>query len=138
MRKLLPIIVIGIFIFSGLSAVAISNNVLETEQKSREEGEFTAEFGRRGSSEPLVYLDGNYKTRGRFKVIYGTATTDENRGRFRGIFMGNRFIVKVSTPRISISIYGRVTFDEQTFEGSWLLRSPRQIGGWIEGEFTPN
>jgi len=138
MKKLLPILVVGIFVLSGLGAVAMSNNDLETERKSREDGEFTAELGRRGSSEPWVNLDGNYNTRGRFKIIYGTATAGENQGRFRGVFIKNRFIVKVSISRISLTIYGRGTFDEQTFEGNWILRSPRRIGGWIEGEFIPN
>ena len=138
MRKLLPILVVGIFVLSGLGTVAMSNNDLKTEVKSRADGEFTAELGRRGSSDPWVYLDGNYNTRGRFKIIYGTATAGENQGRFRGVFIGNRFIIRIPTPRISLTIHGRGTFDEQTFEGNWILRSPQRIGGWIEGEFIPN
>jgi hypothetical protein len=54
------------------------------------------------------------------------------------VFIGNRFIIRIPTPRISLTIYGRGTFDEQTFEGNWILRNPRHIGGWIEGEFFPN
>jgi hypothetical protein len=101
------------------------------------EGTFTAEMGRRGSSDPEVYLDGEYKTRGRYKIISGTATAGEKQGRFRGIFYSNHFIIRVPTPRITITLFGRCTFDEQTFEGNWISRYPYSRG-WINGEFTPS
>ena len=101
------------------------------------DGTFFAEMGRRGTTEPEITLDGNYKTRGRFKVVNGIATAGDKEGRFRGLFMQNRFIIKVPTPRITITIIGRCTFEDQTFEGNWISRYPYSRG-WIEGEFTPN
>ena len=101
------------------------------------DGSFTAEIGRRGISEPEVYLEGTYKTRGRYVQIEGSATAGEKEGRFKGIFYKNHFIIRVPTPRITIRIVGRCTFDEQTFEGNWISRSPYSRG-WINGEFTPS
>jgi hypothetical protein len=100
------------------------------------DGSFTAEMGRRGNNDPEVYLDGSYKTRGRYIIIEGTATAGEKQGRFRGIFYNNHFIIRVPTPRITIRLFGRCTFDEQTFEGNWISRYPYSKG-WINGEFTP-
>jgi hypothetical protein len=99
------------------------------------EGEFTAEMGVRGSEDPNVLLDGDFKTRGRFKIIWGKATTEEKEGRFYGLFNGNRFIIKVPTERITIKIIGRCTIENQEFTGNWMTRI-RNIKGWIEGEFT--
>ncbi len=101
------------------------------------EGTFTAEIGRRGSSDTEIILNGNYKERTRFKVIWGTATTGEKQGRFRGIFYLNHFIIKVPTPRNTINIFGRCTFDGNDFSGQWISRRPYSRG-WIEGAFTPS
>ena len=101
------------------------------------DGLFTADMGRRGSSDPLVYLEGEYNTRGRYKIIRGTATNGENQGRFRGFFYKNHFIIRVPTPRVIITIFGRCTFDEQSFEGNWRSRYSN-YRGWISGEFTPS
>ncbi len=101
------------------------------------DGTFTAEMGIRGSEDPNVLLDGNYKTRGRFKVIWGTATGEEREGRFFGIFKENRFIIKVPTPRVSIKIFGRCTIENQEFSGNWICRLP-ETKGWINGELSPS
>ena len=100
------------------------------------EGEFTAEMGVR-DDESKVLLDGNYRTRGRFKIIWGTATGENKQGRFYGLFNDNRFILKVPTERITIKIIGRVTIEDQEFSGNWITRI-RNIRGWIEGEFNPS
>ncbi|KYK33882.1 MAG: hypothetical protein AYK22_05950 [Thermoplasmatales archaeon SG8-52-3] len=100
-------------------------------------GTFTAELGIRGSEESNILLDGNYKTRSRFIVIWGTATGREKQGRFFGIFNENRFIIKVPTPRLSIKILGRCTIENQEISGNWICRLP-ESRGWIEGEFNPS
>jgi hypothetical protein len=99
------------------------------------DGEFIAEMGIRGSEEANVILDGNYKTRGRFKLIWGTATGEEREGRFFGLFKENGFFIKVPTERIPIKIFGRLQMENQEFSGNWITRL-RRISGWIEGEFT--
>jgi hypothetical protein len=101
------------------------------------DGTFFAEMGVRGSEEPNVLLDGNYKSRGRFKIIWGTATGEEREGRFFGLFKENGFIIKVPTSRITIKIFGRCTIENQEFSGNWITRL-RNIRGWIDGEFYPD
>jgi len=83
----------------------------------------------------LIY--GNYKSRGRFKIIWGTATGEEREGRFFGLFKENGFIIKVPTSRITIKIFGRCTIENQEFSGNWITRL-RNIRGWIDGEFYPD
>lgn len=105
--------------------------------RARSDGAFTAEMGIRGSEDPVVLLDGNYKSRGRFKIIWGLATGEERQGRFFGIFKENRFLIKVPTPRLSIKILGRCTIENQEFSGNWIARIPYSRG-WINGEFSPS
>ncbi|UCF49753.1 MAG: hypothetical protein JSU91_08390, partial [Thermoplasmatales archaeon] len=101
------------------------------------DGAFTAEIGLTDSEEPNVLLDGNYKVRGDFKVLWGIATGAEKEGRFFGIFIDNHFIIKVPTQRVPITIYGRCIIERPEFSGNWLSRLPR-VKGWISGEFTPS
>ena len=101
------------------------------------DGTFTAEMGIRGSENPEVFLDGNYKSRGHFKVIWGLANGNERQGRFFGIFKENKFIIKVPTPRFSIKILGRCAIENQEFSGNWIARLPYPRG-WINGEFSPS
>ena len=101
------------------------------------EGTFSAEMGIRGSTDPDIVLDGNYKQRNRYKVIWGTATADEKEGNFRGVFISNHLIVKVPTPRATITVLGRCSFDGEDFSGNWISRAPFSRG-WIEGDFTPS
>jgi len=101
------------------------------------DGTFTAEMGIRGSSDSKILLEGNYKTRERFKVIWGTVTGQEKQGRFFGIFKDNRFIIKVPIQRVTIKIFGRCEFERQEFSGNWICRLPN-TKGWINGEFYPS
>jgi hypothetical protein len=98
------------------------------------DGTFTAEMGIRGSEEFDFLLDGSYKIRGRFKIVWGTASGEEREGRFLGLFKENGFIIRVPTDRIPIKIFGRYRIENQEFSGSWICRIPR-TGGWIDGEF---
>ena len=104
---------------------------------ARSDGTFTAEMGVRGNEEIDILLDGSYKSRGRFKIIWGTASGEEREGRFFGFFKENGFVIKIPTQRIPIKIYGRCTIENQEFSGNWICRLPR-AGGWIEGEFNPS
>ena len=101
------------------------------------EGTFTAEIGIRESAEPIIVLEGNYKERSRYKVIWGTATSEDKEGRFRGVFLSNHFIIKAPTPRLTINVIGRCSFEDNDFSGQWISRPP-YARGWIEGEFTPS
>jgi hypothetical protein len=96
-------------------------------------GEFTAEIGVGDEEEPVVYLDGNYRLRGRFTVVYGTATNGEQEVRFQGLFRGNHFILQIPLRGKIVNIIGRCTIDEnREFLGRWTARGTG-INGWIKG-----
>lgn len=104
----------------------------------RTQGAFEAELGRRGNERPLAILGGTYHTRKRYFIIGGTAQTGDHLGRFKGIFIGNHFIIRTSIRGKIISIFGRCRFDEnhQMFRGLWIGRGI-PVRGWITGAFTP-
>lgn len=100
-------------------------------------GTFEAELGRRGNERPIVTIDGTYHTRNRYILIGGTAKTGDYLWRFKGIFVGNHFIIRLSIREKIISIFGRCSFDEshQMFRGLWIGRGT-PVQGWITGTFT--
>ncbi len=96
-------------------------------------GEFTAEIGFGDEEETRVFLNGNYRARGRFTVIYGTATNGEQEVRFQGLFRGNHFILQIPLRGRIVNIIGRYTIDEnREFSGRWTARGT-EINGWIKG-----
>lgn len=108
-----------------------SKNILNINQ-----GEFTAEIGIGDEEETRVYLDGNYRVRGRFTVIYGTATNGEQEVRFQGLFKGNHFILQIPFRGRIVNIIGRYTTDEnREFSGRWTIRGTG-INGWIKGTIS--
>ena len=132
-RTLVCMLFIATVLLPGVSSNKIAN-VSMIEINDRSQGTFEAEFGLRGNDEPLASLDGKYQSRGRFIVFSGTATNGELEGRFRGIFRGNLVIIQLPVRGRVLTIYGRVSFDEQqlTFTGNWKARGYR-AGGWITG-----
>ena len=104
----------------------------------REHGTIDAELGRRGNERPIVFLNGSYHTRNRYLIVGGTAKTDDHLGRFRGIFSGNRFIIRINFGGSIFTLVGKCRFDRenQTFIGAWVGRS-FPIRGWIIGTYTP-
>ena len=102
------------------------------------QGLFEAELGRKGSDEPIVFLEGNYESRGRFVIFYGVAKSGDKEGRFRGGFRGNRFILLIPVRDRSLILIGRCSFDEElgSFSGVWIGRG-NPLRGWIEGNLIP-
>jgi len=97
------------------------------------QGEFTAEIGVGNDEEHRIYLDGNYRLRSRFTVVYGTATNGEKEVRFQGIFRGNHFLLQIPLRGRIVNIIGRCTMDEnREFSGRWTVRGA-EINGWIKG-----
>ena len=100
------------------------------------QGGFTAEIGVGEEKEPRVYLNGNYRARGRFTVAYGTATNGEKEVRFQGLFKGSYFILQIPLRGRSVNIIGRYTMEEnREFSGRWTIRST-ELNGWIEGTIS--
>jgi hypothetical protein len=111
-----------------VSVTSKSKSILNINQ-----GEFTAEIGIGDEEEPRIYLDGNYRLRGRFTVVYGTTTNGEQEVRFQGLFRGNHFILQIPLRGKIVNIIGRCTIDEnREFLGRWNLRGTG-INGWIKG-----
>jgi hypothetical protein len=101
------------------------------------QGNFYAEIGKTGNSEPQVFLNGQYLVRTRFTIFGGIATYENNEGRFRGIFFNNYFVIKAPIGERILTIFGRCTFDEnhETFTGQWKTRF-NIFNGWINGELS--
>jgi len=100
------------------------------------QGEITAEIGVGDEEEPRVYLDGNYRLRGRFAVVYGTATNGEKEVRFQGLFKRSYFILQIPLRGRIVNIIGRYTIDEnRDFSGRWTIRGT-EINGWIKGTIS--
>jgi len=105
-----------------------SKSILNIKQR-----EFTAEIGVGDEKEPRVYLDGNYRLRGKFTIVHGTATNGEQEVRFQGLFRGNHFILQIPLRGRIVNIIGRYTIDEnREFSGRWTIRGT-EIKGWIKG-----
>ncbi len=99
-------------------------------------GEFSAEIGFNEDEETKVYLDGNYRVRMRFILVYGTATNGEDQVRFHGLFRGNLFILQIPFRGRIVNIIGRCNIDEnREFSGRWTIRGTG-INGWIQGEIS--
>ncbi len=116
---------------SDLIKITNSKNILNINR-----GEFTAEIGVGDEEEPVVYLDGNYRVRGRFTVLYGTATNGEQEVRFQGLFKRSYFILQIPLRGRIVNIIGRYTIDEnREFSGRWTIRGTG-INGWIKGTIS--
>ena len=131
-NKIVAIGFILLLFMTGFFSVSTLASIESTQ------GTFEAELGRRGNERPIVTLDGTYHTRNRYFIVGGTAKTDDQIGRFRGIFSGNHFIIRIPIREDIIFIFGRCRFDEehQNFRGFWIGRGI-PIQGWIRGSFTP-
>ena len=100
------------------------------------QGEFTAEIGVGDETEPRVDLDGNYRVRQRFTVVYGTATNGEQNVRFQGLFRAGYFILQIPLRGVIVNIIGRYTINEdREFSGRWTIRGT-EINGWIRGTIS--
>lgn len=96
-------------------------------------GEFTAEIGVGNEEETRIYLNGNYRVRGRFTVVYGIATNGEQEVRFQGLFSGSNFILQIPLRGRIVNIIGRYSIEEnKEFSGRWTVRGT-EINGWIKG-----
>jgi hypothetical protein len=109
-----------------------------TNQPTLTEGIFTAKLGKRGNERPIVVLNGSYHTRNRYFIVKGTAEIGENSGRFRGMFRGNRFVIRIPIRGMMNTIIGQCRFDNrhQEFTGIWMGRGI-PFRGWITGTFIP-
>ncbi len=103
------------------------------------QGNFEAGIGINGNDEPIINLDGNYRTRWRFITVNGIASNGDNQVRFQGFFRGSYFILQVPIRGNIVNIIGRCRFDtdKQEFSGQWGDRGTR-LRGWIQGSFTSN
>lgn len=136
-RKLFCVMVLGILLLTGFTQLSAMNNLRKTNDIG-EQGIFEAELGRRANDEPVISINGNYQVKDRFTVIYGTATSGEKEGPFRGAFKGNHFVIRIPIRGRAITMIGRFNFNEDgnTFQGMWISR-PVHIKGWITGTFIP-
>jgi hypothetical protein len=129
------IVVFGIIslLFIGYISMAqeieLNNNILNR-------GKFRAQLGLGRDERPAYHLDGNFNTRGRFRLVRGTLTNSEMESRFQGTFIGNRFIMKIPLRGRTLTLFGhiRVNDDYSIFSGSWIGRGI-DTNGWISGEF---
>jgi len=98
------------------------------------QGAFYAEMGVTGNPEVKAYLNGQFRIRTRYTIFGGIATFENHKGRFRGIFFNNHFVIKAPIGERDFIIFGRCTFDEnhETFIGQWRTRLNTQ-NGWING-----
>jgi len=103
------------------------------------QGNFEAEIGINGNDEPIINLDGNYRTRWRFITVNGIASNGDNQVRFQGFFRGSYFVLQVPIRGNIVNIIGRCRFDtdKQEFSGQWSARDTC-LRGWIQGTFTSN
>jgi hypothetical protein len=133
MRK--KVIAIGFLIILLMTGFVSVSTVATVE---RTKGDFEAKLGRRGSERPFGTLDGTYHTRNRYYIVSGTARIGDQTGRFRGIFLGNHFIIRLPIGERTIILFGRCNFDEnhEMFRGLWVGRG-NPLQGWITGTFTP-
>ncbi|MCJ7572598.1 MAG: hypothetical protein MUO82_12125, partial [Candidatus Thermoplasmatota archaeon] len=100
------------------------------------QGEFAAEIGVGDEEETKVYLEGNYRLRGRFTVLYGTATNGEQEVRYQGLLRGNHFILQIPIRERIVNTIGRYTINEnREFSGRWTARGIG-INGWIKGTIS--
>ena len=135
-RKIYTIIILCLLLNSGIILVLASNH--DNKDYNDEQGIFNAELGRRGNEESFVILDGQYRVRERGIVFSGKAIAEEREGRFYGGFRGNHFIIRLPIMRRTITLLGRFNqFDDNYFEGLWIIRGYR-LSGWISGILTPS
>jgi hypothetical protein len=144
MKKILSLLLIVIFLanigqahFAKTDTSSELVGIQENQKiKNINRGEFTAEIGVEGEEEPTVVLDGNYRFRWRFTIVFGLATNGEREVRFQGIFIGSKFMLQVPLRGRIINILGRFTIDEnKEFSGNWIARGTG-INGWIEGTIS--
>jgi len=131
-KKILAIGFIVLLLMTGLIYVP-SVASLEKEQ-----GTIDAALGKRGNERPLVILNGSYHSRNRYLIVGGTAKAGERLGRFRGVFAGNHFAIRIPIRGSTFTIVGKCRFDKehQTFIGVWIGRGI-PFRGWIKGTFFP-
>jgi hypothetical protein len=144
MKKIFSLLLIVIFLANIGQAHIVNTNSrsdfaeIEDYQKSQNinQGEFTAEIGVGAEEETRIYLDGNYRARWRFTMVYGIATNGEQEVRFRGLFRGSNFILQVPFRGRTANLIGRFVIEEnREFSGRWTIRGIR-INGWIKGTFN--
>jgi hypothetical protein len=100
------------------------------------QGEFTAEIGVGDEEEPTVFLEGSYRLRCRFTLVYGIATNGENEVRFQGLFRGKFFILQIPLRGRIVNIIGKCNIDEnREFSGRCIIRGTG-INGWIRGTIS--
>ena len=128
-RKLFCIMVFGIFFLTGFAQLSATN-------VNGDQGIFEAELGRRGQDELILSMEGNYQDKDRLIVIRGIVTVGEKEGPFRGAFKGNIFVIRMPVRGKAITLIGRISFNENMFQGMWIGR-PLNVKGWITGSFTP-
>jgi hypothetical protein len=104
--------------------------------KIQSQGIFIAQLGSRGTQRAFLALNGSYHCRNRYVIVQGNAETGNSVGRYRGIFHGNHFVIKINLEGRPFTILGRCRFDEnyQAFSGNWMGRM-RPNKGWISGIF---
>jgi hypothetical protein len=100
---------------------------------------FNAEIGLTGSTDPQIFLNGQYLVRPRFTLFNGIATYENQKSRFNGVLFNNHFAIRLLVAQRTITIFGRCTFDEnhESFTGSWKTKS-NILNGWIQGTLNPN
>ena len=141
MKKIFSLLIIVIFLANIGQAHVVKTNTfseLVGTQKNQKilninQGDFTAEIGVGNEEEPVVFLNGNYRARWRFTVVFGIATYGGQEIKFQGLFIGSQFILQVPFRGRIINIIGRFTVHEnREFSGSWIARGAG-INGWIKG-----
>lgn len=120
--------ILGILIISGLiSASAVEPNIKIADIE--DQGIFEADLGRQGSNEPFITLRGDYRIRDRFVVFGGTATSGNKEERFREVFGGTHFVIKIPIIGRTITIFGRLNImNDNTFQGVWIGRGTHVRG----------
>lgn len=131
MKKVLCVLLILIF----LANMGQAQLIINSEKQSNENG-FRAKIGIGDSEEAQIFLNGNFRARWRFLVVYGTATNGEKEVRFQGYFRGSYFYLQIPLRGTIVNIIGRCSFNENNeFRGNWRVRGTRTTG-WIQGAFT--
>ncbi len=100
---------------------------------------FHGEIGLKNSDEPIVFLDGTYRTIRHIKIITGVATDgDQRQFRFQGLLHGRYLILQVPIRGRIINILCQISIDENNneFAGYWKTRGITRLSGWIKGSFS--
>ena len=132
-KKIIVMGVVLLFLFCSYVTIAKENHIFNIKS---DQGIFNAKIGVGNDQRADLILEGNFKMRGRIRVVRGTYESSISSGVFQGKFVGNNFYLVLSARDGRSAIYGRIRVDESysEFTGNWHGRGFDR-SGWINGEF---